>query len=146
MAKLLKPLAHKDLSLIARKIIAAVLLLSASCAPKDVEPEKKHSWVISQDSMALLLTDVHLVEGAKIGDQAIGDTLPIAVHYQKIWDKYGINQSRYDSNFLYYSRNAHLMDEIYAKVLENLSKIEANTKNLPGEVDDLPMPELEKRP
>lgn len=134
------------MNLTARYFTPLIFLWAVACAPKNVEPEEEYAWVIPADSMALIMTDVHLVEGAKIGDEAIGDTLPIAVHYQKIWDKHGITQARYDSNFLYYSRNAQMMDEVYADVLENLSKIEASTKNLPGEVDDVPMPELEKRP
>ncbi len=76
--------------------------------------------------MVRLMTDIHLVEGSRMGGKTIGDTLPTRVYFEKVWEKYGTTREAYDSNFRYYVRNAERMDKIYEQVLENLSQLEAS--------------------
>lgn len=77
--------------------------------------------------MVLLMTDMHVIEGAKLGQKALGDSLPISRHYQKLWAKYDLTQAEYDSNFAYYSRQAEEMNAIYEEVLEHLGAMEARS-------------------
>lgn len=71
--------------------------------------------------MVEILTDAHIIEGARIGSQMMGDSLSIDVYYDKLWDKYQISRSIYDSNFSYYARNPQVMEQLYQRVLANLS-------------------------
>lgn len=76
--------------------------------------------------MVMVLTDLHLVEGARSGQRILGDSLRAPDrYYQALWKKYDISKARYDSNFRYYSRKAPQMNELYAEVLKRLSKLES---------------------
>jgi len=76
--------------------------------------------------MVMVLTDLHLVEGARSGQRVLGDSLRAPDrYYQALWKKYDISKARYDSNFYYYSRQAPQMNELYAEVLKRLSKLES---------------------
>lgn len=91
-------------------------------------PQPEPKWLIPQDSMIMIMTDIHIVEGSRMGGKTIGDTLPTKVFFEALWKKYNISRPIYDSNFNYYVRNAQRMDEVYEKVLERLSKMEAQLK------------------
>ena len=102
------------------------LFLLGACGPKNLEEPEEPSWLLPHDSMVLILTDLHLVEGARSGQRIMGDSLRAPDrYYQALWKKYDISKARYDSNFYYYSRQAPQMNELYAKVLKRLSKLES---------------------
>lgn len=123
------------------------MLLLGSCMPEGLEEESKPAYFLPQDSMVELMVDIHLLEGARIGKETIGDSLPIHAHYENVWEKHGIRKARYDSNFLFYSRNALLMDEVYEQVLERLSRLESAVKAEAGsERPDSAQSEKEEMP
>ncbi len=108
------------------------LLWLSSCAPE--APQKTADipdWVIPEDKMIVILTDVHLIEGARIGKKVLGDTLYAIDHYTKLWAKHNIRESQYDSSFRFYSRNAEKMDVLYEEVITKLSTMSSETE---GEV------------
>jgi len=124
MGKFLKTKPHKDLSLTAKYkyyLGISIAILSA-CAPESVQKTADTpDWVIPEDKMIVILTDVHLIEGARIGKKVLGDSLYAIDHYTKLWDKHNIRESQYDSSFRFYSRNAEKMDLLYEEVITNLS-------------------------
>lgn len=122
----MKPRPLKDWNLKGKAPLLALLLLLA-CGPEGLEEAERPAWVMPPDSMTDLMTDIHLVEGARIGKRTIGDTLPISVYYQLVWDKYDLDKEMYDSLFSYYSRHPAVMEEIYNKVLQRLSEMEAQS-------------------
>ena len=67
--------------------IASLLLLSVlnACAPRMERPTDV-SGMIPPDSMTIILTDIHLIEGAKVGDNIMGDTLRAASYFKKIYE------------------------------------------------------------
>lgn len=71
--------------------------------------------------MIEILTDVHIIEGARIGKKVLGDSLFTIDHYNKLWEKHQITEAKYDSSFRFYTRNADKMDLLYEEVLVNLS-------------------------
>lgn len=76
--------------------------------------------------MVMILTDVHLLEGARSGTRVLGDSLHRpSDYYKKVYEKYEIDAARYDSVFSWYSAHAPLMNELYARVLERLNRLEA---------------------
>lgn len=103
------------------KVILALGLLTACGGRPSVEVP---SHVISNDSMVLVLTDVHLVEGAKMGQKIIGDKRSLGMYYDKIYTKYGISKARFDSSYSFYAAHPGLMEELYRDVLDTLSIIE----------------------
>lgn len=116
-------------------------LLLFGCGPE--APEKVESppeWLIPEDKMVDILTDVHIIEGARIGTKVLGDTLPVKVHYDLLWHKHEINQALYDSSFQYYSRNAERMDVMYEEVLTRLTKVSSRIET-PATKKDTSEPE-----
>lgn len=114
------------LNLIAKRIILLLILglgLNA-CGPQAPEKtEELPDWIIPEDKMVEVLTDVHIVEGARIGKKVLGDSSSAKAYYDLIWHKYGITEELYDSSFRFYSRNAERMDLMYEEVLTRLTKL-----------------------
>jgi len=116
------------------------LALLTACAPE--APQKTADipdWVIPEDKMINILTDVHIIEGARIGKKVLGDSLYALDHYMKLWDKHHIRESQYDSSFRFYSRNAEKMDVLYEQVLTNLSTMSSAVE---GEIEAVTEPEI----
>jgi len=78
--------------------------------------------------MVKILTDVHIIEGARIGTKVLGDSLSAKDHYEVLWNKYQISPEVYDSSFRFYSRNAERMDLMYEEVLTNLTKLSSEVQ------------------
>lgn len=86
------------------------------------EPE----GLLSQDEMVAVLTDIHLIEGARTGLVIMGDSVGgVNEHYKAFFEKHNVTQAQYDSSFVYYSKNPKIFDKIYERVIENLSVIES---------------------
>ncbi|MGK0406437.1 MAG: hypothetical protein ACJAZH_000249 [Roseivirga sp.] len=110
------------------------LLIFSACSPQ--APQKTADlpeWIIPEDIMMAVLTDVHIIEGARIGKTVLGDSLWTIDHYDKLWEKYHISETLYDSSFRFYSRNPEKMDQLYEQVLTNLSTM---SSELEGASDD----------
>ena len=106
-------------------LLLSTLLGLASCRTQAEEPVRP-DWLLPEDSMVMILTDVHLAEGARSGTRVLGDSLHRpSDYYKKVYEKYGIDAAQYDSIFSWYSAHAPLMNELYAHVLERLNRLEA---------------------
>jgi hypothetical protein len=100
------------------------LLIFSACSPQ--APKKSADlpeWIIPEDKMMAVLTDVHIIEGARIGKTVLGDSLWTIDHYNKLWKKHHISETLYDSSFRFYTRNPEKMDQLYEQVLTNLSTL-----------------------
>lgn len=105
-------------------LLLGFALLVVACAPQ--APEKSEplpDWIIPEAKMVDVLTDVHIIEGARIGTKVLGDSLPVQAHYKFLWQKHKISPELYDSSFRFYSRNAERMDKMYEEVLTRLTKV-----------------------
>ncbi len=103
------------------KLFVIVLLIACSNKDNNFTPPP---GILSQDSMVAILTDVHLVEGAKIGRKIMGDTLTVEHYYHKVYDKHNISKEKFEKSFDFYNHNPAVMDEIYELVIEELNSIE----------------------
>lgn len=83
--------------------------------------------------MTDVLTDVHILEGARIGKKMIGDSLFTIQHYENLWEKHGIDEALYDSSFQFYCQHAERMDRMYDEVLTRLSKLSSEVAAKGGE-------------
>jgi len=97
--------------------------LSFSCGRPDTVTIPDET--ISDSIMVAILTDLHLVEGAKVGNKIMGDTTPAPVYFKKVYQKHGVSEAQFEEDFRFYTSNPKLMTEIYEQVIVNLSKIEA---------------------
>ena len=102
------------------KSLLVFLVVACQNPQKVVIPQD----TIPADSMSLLLTDMHLVDGAKVGRRMIGDSLGVVDYYNKIYSKYNISEKRFTKSFNFYSSHPALMNDIYDQVLENLNKLD----------------------
>ena len=101
-----------------------MLFVFASC--KQSDEVNKPEGLLSQDEMVAVLTDIHLIEGARTGMVIMGDSVGgVNEHYRAFFDKHNVTQAVYDSSFVFYSKNPIIFDKIYERVIENLSVIES---------------------
>lgn len=105
-----------------------ILFLLVACSAPEV---KIPNDIIPRDSMVSILTDVHLVEGARIGRKIMGDTLMVDDYYAKIYSKYGITAEGFKKSFRYYNEHPEMMKEIYKEVVEHLNQIEKEPPRTP---------------
>ena len=111
------------------KILCFLVLLS-SCAgggdnlrvPKDIMP---------RDSMVSALVDMHLIEGAKVGQKVMGDTVKLNTYYAKLYQKYGVTKKQYEKSFNFYSEHPETMNKMYQEVIERLNKIQQEPPRTP---------------
>ncbi len=82
--------------------IASLLLLSMlfGCGPGLEKPEDAGN-IIPPDSMSRIMTDIHLIEGAKVGENIMGDSLRVAHYFRGVYEKYDITQARFEESFDY---------------------------------------------
>ena len=89
--------------------------------------------------MTHILTDVHLIEGARTGLTILGDTTyNISDYYRAMYVKHNITEEEFKSSFEYYSQHPEIMDKMYEKVIEELTIIETEMKANP------PIPKMNK--
>ncbi|MHA7131988.1 DUF4296 domain-containing protein [Algoriphagus namhaensis] len=99
--------------------IIFLLIVSFSCAEKE-----KPEFVISEDKLVSVLVDIHIAEG-------ISSSLPIPydssmVMYslleKDLFEKHEVSDSVFTESLIYYLRFPEVMDEVYARVVDSLSK------------------------
>ncbi|MBN4062285.1 DUF4296 domain-containing protein [Bacteroidales bacterium AH-315-I05] len=89
------------------------------------------SDVISEEKMVAVLTDIQLVEAAKArnlipGTDKITTTLE---YYGEILQKHEISQQQFEDSYSVYKDHPEMLGKIYDKVLEELSKKQAEASN-----------------
>jgi hypothetical protein len=85
------------------------------------------NYVISKDSMVLILTDVHIQEAMMNQYSQEGRHMKMnpVKQYQLIFDKYHISKERYDTSYQFYLDNPALLNKIYENVVIELTKKQA---------------------
>lgn len=84
------------------------------------------SDIIPKDSMVYIMMDVHLAEAAV--KTAAADTnykLNIKTYYDLIYKKYNITDSNFNKSLKFYTDNPVLLEQIYQKIAEEMSRKEA---------------------
>ncbi|MCB0397780.1 MAG: DUF4296 domain-containing protein [Flavobacteriales bacterium] len=81
--------------------------------------------MISQDTMAAMLLDMHLLESASNLNK-----LPISNKYHAqiypfVFKKYGVTQERFDTSFAYYRSQPALMDTVYQQIINEASRMQS---------------------
>ena len=95
-----------------------------ACSSKN-NAEKPTVSIISKDSMILILTDMHLAD-ADVQLRKVGldsNNLVMKKNMETIVGHYNINTNRFKQSLKYYTSHPKEMDEMYAQVVTNLSKL-----------------------
>lgn len=86
--------------------------------------------ILPADSMIQLFADLHLVD-AKIAEAGITDSATkanIPSYYRFVLDKYKLDTARFRKSFNFYLVHPHEMNDMYTKVLDELSKRQAENQ------------------
>lgn len=112
-------------------ILAIVILSGCSSTDSTSIPDT----VLSQEQMAKVMVDVHLLEATmnmnvpNPNNPSI--TLPgnNLIPNADIFKKHNITKQQYDDSFFYYTQHPQLLVDIYQLVLNDLSKMQAEVMN-----------------
>lgn len=85
--------------------------------------------VLPKEKMAQVLTDIHLAEAETnlkiLPDSASTILMAIGIRLQKIFEKHEITKAQYEKSLSFYIDHPELLNQIYEKVLNALSKMQA---------------------
>ncbi len=104
-------------------VIVSILLIFAACS-------NRPKGVLDQEDMVNLLTDMHKLDGALVerGLMFSNDTTKTK-YYNFIFAKYNITKANFDSSLVWYTKKPQEFNNIYNKVLINLSLQEKEVKS-----------------
>jgi hypothetical protein len=104
-----------------------IILFMGSCYHTAKDPSFNKNLVIPADSMVTLLTDLHIADGVintvKFKDKSLKNLS--TEYFTAILERHKISRATYDESMRYYSYHTEELNEIYEKVIVNLSKIES---------------------
>jgi len=99
-----------------------ILLLSAC--------NSRPNGVLNERQMTNVLTDMHKTD-AVLNEKglAYGHYNEKGAYYKFIFKKYNITKAQFDSSLVWYSKNPRIFDNMYDKVLINLTSLQKEVKN-----------------
>ncbi len=97
-----------------------------SCSSKKTT-EKVPGEFIQPDNMVVLLADIHIAEAQTFvsGNPDSAAKAKLASHYKFVFDKHHTNAASFKQSFEYYRANTALFNDVYNKVIDELSKRQA---------------------
>lgn len=104
-------------------IIVSILLIFAACS-------NRPKGVLDQEDMVNLLTDMHKLDGVLIerGIMFSNDSTKTK-YYNFVFAKYEITKANFDSSLVWYTKNPQEFNNVYNKVLVNLTLQEKEVKS-----------------
>jgi len=104
-------------------VIIGLFFIFAACS-------NRPKGVLNQKDMTNILTDMHKLDGALVerGLMSGNDTTKIK-YYNFIFSKYNITKADFDSSLVWYTKNPQEFNNIYNKVLINLTSLEKDVKS-----------------
>lgn len=108
--------------------VIGFLILVASCSESAI---KIPDDIIAKDSMVFIMMDIHIAEaGIKtLPNDSIN--LNNKTYYEFIYKKHSITEEQFQKSLRFYTYNPELLQEIYVKMTEEMSKKEASLNKLP---------------
>jgi len=110
-------------------LITFGILILFACNSGDIIPQKDMVKILKK----IYLTDgvVNISNSQEFFDK---DTIQ---YYEPILSQYGYTTAQFDSSIKYYTRNTEEFDEIFDRVIIELSRLEEKIKEVPSGVDSL---------
>jgi hypothetical protein len=106
-----------------------ISLISFSCS------NVKRKYLIPEKVLVPLLVDLHLADGIGVTHRVLDlpENLDSTALYNSVFDKHGVTRLQFDSTMTYYTNHPKTLDKIYEKVIENLSRLESELKDMEKE-------------
>lgn len=103
-----------------------LILLLVSCNKKTANNQPPAD-IISKEKFILVMTDCRLAESAIALSMSKGENKDKVTQYfySSVWKKHKITHRDFDASIQYYSKNPKMMDEIFQKVVTNLSEMQS---------------------
>jgi hypothetical protein len=100
-------------------------LLIVACAEKKEEPAPPPSDLLSEEEMAEVLVDLHIMEASinvKMTQESrlVKDT----AHYQDVYKEHKISKAQLDESFRYYASKPEKLSGIYEIVVSKLNQMQ----------------------
>lgn len=110
-------------------LILFLMIVTASCS-EEVVVETIPADVLSKQAMVELLVDIQLIEGGIIIRKLKGKEFDkeINVYYQIAFKKHGLTKKTFEYNMRYYTDHLEKLEEIYDEVINELSKLQAESE------------------
>lgn len=109
-------------------LVFIMLFVISSCSKSAV---KIPDGIISKDSMVFIMMDIHIAESGikSLPPDSVNDYTK--TFYEFIFKKHHITEQQFRNSLGFYTYNPELMQEIYTKMTEEMSKKEAEVYKLP---------------
>lgn len=108
-------------------VFISVVIFFSSCSKSAVKiPED----IIPKDSMVFIMMDVHIAEAGVKSLPADSLMINTKTYYEFIYKKHHITEEQFQKSLRYYTYNPELLQEIYTKITEEMSKKEAEVNKL----------------
>ena len=103
--------------------LTGIILLLSACV-------NRPGGVLNERQMTNVLTEMHKTD-AILNEKglAYGHYTEKAAYYKFIFKKYKITKAQFDSSLVWYSKNPRIFDNMYDKVLINLTSLQKDVKN-----------------
>lgn len=98
-----------------------LVFLLCSCGQ---ETEKIPSDILSKEKMAQVITDIHIAEAETHLLTFPDSSSNEKISFLKIFEKHHITKEQYETSLSFYIDHPEMLNEIYQKVLNELSKMQ----------------------
>ncbi len=98
----------------------------AGCTSKPEKPK----GIIPEETMVLMLTDIHFLEGVFFSMQVAGmDTANLVTYkgYNTVFTKYKTTPEQFKKSWRFYMAHPEYSDPIYEKVVENITILQTES-------------------
>lgn len=118
---------RKTIKILVGSLLALVLISSCNNSKMKV-PE----GILKPNELKLLLVDIHLIDGMLQFKKTVRKEKEDSAfnYYPAILKKHGISREMFDSTILFYTQYPEEFAKIYDEVLEDLSKMEGDRREL----------------
>ncbi len=90
--------------------------------------EKEEKPLLPPEKLVEMLVDAHLIEAALLGFSDLQKDSLTAIYYQQIYEIHEVSKDSFEAEMNYLKSHPDYFGEIYEKVLEEISKREAELK------------------
>lgn len=108
-------------------VFIGMVLLLTSCSKSAV---KIPDDIIPKDSMVFIMMDVHIAEAGVKTLPADSLLINTKTYYEFIYKKHHITEEQFQKSLRYYTYNPELLQEIYVRITEEMSKKETEVNKL----------------
>ena len=99
-------------------------MLFVSCTPTPEAP----AGTIPKDTMIALLADVHIAESRiLLSGEFVNNQQAKSAYIQHVLAKFNIDNTRFNQSFSYYTSQPDEFEQMYEKVMEEISKKQASS-------------------